>query len=255
MINRCRIGFILLAVLVLSSFVGAAEGENAPSLSKADYGMSFVTWYGGGSFSIAYGVTIYVDPVAMPDGLPKADAILITHPHAENLSLEAINQLLGGYTQIYGPEEAILKISEGGVKVSAEQLHVVKPFEDIVTGSYTFSTVPAYNTTTELHPQTSGWVGYILSIFTPRGEARLYFAGDTSKIVEMENLKGKVDVAYLSIDSEHGMATLAEAVDAAVTLGVEIAVPVRYKSSAEADQFVGMLSGVDGIDGIIMDEK
>ena len=259
MIHRLKFGLAVIFTLLMTWVAEAHEAADMPSLTKGDYGMSFVSWYGEGSFSVIYGVTLYIDPVNVPDNQPKADAILITHPHPENFSIKDIKNLLGGYTRIYGPEDVIARIKESDLKLVDDQLHVVKPFDEVVTGSYTFSTVPAYNNSKDLHPQGEDWVGYIISIMTPRGEAKLYFSGDTNAIPEMETLSGKIDVAFISIDPTHGMDTVVEAVKAATMLDPEIAVPMRYSgepgSDSEADEFVGMLSEVDGIDGVMMNKK
>ena len=259
MIHRLKFGIAVICTLLMTFAAGAHEAVDMPSLTKGDYGMSFVSWYGDGSFSVIYGVTLYIDPVNIPEDQPKADAILITHPHPENFSLPAIKKLLGGYTHIYGPAEVIARIKDSDLKLGEDQLHIVKPFEDIVTGSYSFSTIPAYNMTKDLHAPDKGWVGYIISVMTPRGEAKLYFTGDTSIIPEMETLTGKIDVAFISINPEHGMDTIADAVKAATILDPEIAVPMRYSgepgSDSEADKFVGMLSEIEGIDGVMMNRK
>lgn len=259
MIHRLKFGIGVMFTLLLTWAAAAHEAADMPSLTKGDYGMSFVSWYGNDAFSVIYGVTLYIDPVNIPADQPKADAILFTHPHPENFNLGDIRNLLGGYTNIYGPQEVITQIKESDLKLLDDQLHVVKPYDEIVTGSYSFTTVPAYNTTKDLHPQVNNWVGYIISIITPRGEAKLYFSGDTNLIPEMESLAGKIDVAFISIDPEHGMDNLVEAVKAVTMLDPEIAVPMHYSgepgSEAEADKFVGMLSEIDGIDGIMMNKK
>ena len=259
MSNRLKYLFGLFLGILFVFSANAHEAADMPSLSKGDYGMSFVTWYGNNSYSIAYGVTLYVDPVNIPEGQAKADAILLTHTHPENFSITDIQKLLGGYTHIYGPADVIARIRDEKLKVGEDQLHIIKPFEEVVTGSYSFRTVPAYNTTKALHPQENDWLGYIISVLTPRGDAKLYFSGDTNKIVEMDDLNGKVDVAFISINKEHGMDSVLEAVSAVTVIDPEIAVPMGYSgdvgSDVEADQFVGMLSEVDGIDGEMLNKK
>ncbi len=259
MISKLKIIVILLIISFTSLALQAHEAADMPSLTKGDYGMSFVTYYGNNSFLIAYGTTIYVDPVNVPDGEPKADAILITHPHPENFSISDINKLLGGYTNIYGPADVIAKVREAGVKVGEGQLHILTPRDEVTTGSYQFRAFPAYNTTKDLHPQANQWLGYIVSVFTPRGESNLYFTGDTNKIPEMEELNGKIDVVFISLDKEHGVDSVSEAVEAATTIDPEMAVPTRYtgevNTGSDPDQFVGMLSEIEGIDGIIMNQK
>ncbi len=85
--------------------------------------------------------------------------------------------------------------------------------------------VAAYNTSKRdpegepFHPREAGWVGYELSV---RGE-RLYHAGDTDVIPEMDSVTG-VDVALLPVSGMY-MMTAQEAAEAARRIQPRVAVP------------------------------
>jgi L-ascorbate metabolism protein UlaG (beta-lactamase superfamily) len=101
--------------------------------------------------------------------------------------------------------------------------------------------VAAYNTSKRdsegkvFHPREAGWVGYDLNV---RGE-RLYHAGDTDVIPEMDVVAG-VDVALLPVSGTYVM-TAAEAAEAARRIAPRVAVPMNWGSHlgmrADAEAF------------------
>jgi L-ascorbate metabolism protein UlaG (beta-lactamase superfamily) len=83
---------------------------------------------------------------------------------------------------------------------------------------------PAYNSAPDRqdsHPKANGWVGYVLTL----EGARIYHAGDTDAIPEMETID--CDIAFLPIGGTFTM-TAEEAVDAVRKLGPKIVVPMHY---------------------------
>ena len=88
--------------------------------------------------------------------------------------------------------------------------------------------VAAYNTSKRdsdgraFHPREAGWVGFDVNV---RGE-RLYHAGDTDVIPEMDAVTG-VDVALLPVCGTYVM-TVGEAVEAARRIQPRIAVPSHW---------------------------
>ena len=99
----------------------------------------------------------------------------------------------------------------------------------------------AYNTSKRgpdgrvFHPREAGAVGYDLNV---RGE-RLYHAGDTDVIPEMDAVVG-VDVALLPVSGTYVM-TAGEAAEAARRIAPRIAVPMHWGSvigsRADAEAF------------------
>jgi L-ascorbate metabolism protein UlaG (beta-lactamase superfamily) len=88
--------------------------------------------------------------------------------------------------------------------------------------------VAAYNTSKRdndgnvFHPREAGFVGYDLNV---RGE-RLYHAGDTDVIPEMDHVVG-VDVALLPVSGVYVM-TAGEAAEAARRIDPRVAVPMHW---------------------------
>src|SRR5205085_12530634 len=88
--------------------------------------------------------------------------------------------------------------------------------------------VAAYNTSKRdaegnvFHPPGAGFVGYDLNV---RGE-RLYHAGDTDVIPEMDEVAG-VDVALLPVSGTYVM-TAGEAAEAARRIQPRVAVPMHW---------------------------
>jgi len=88
--------------------------------------------------------------------------------------------------------------------------------------------VPAYNTSKRdgegrpFHPREAGYVGYELNV---RGE-RLYHAGDTDVIPEMDQVAG-VDVALLPVCGTYVM-TAGEAAEAARRIQPRLAIPMHW---------------------------
>ena len=101
-----------------------------------------------------------------------------------------------------------------------------------VSGDHTWLVAPpavaAYNTSKRdedgrpFHPREAGCVGFDLNV---KGE-RLYHAGDTDVIPEMDSVVG-VDVALLPVSGTYVM-TAAEAAEAARRIQPAVAVPMHW---------------------------
>ena len=152
-----------------------------------------IEWLGHSGFRIdARGATIYIDPYRIADG-PTADLILVTHGHYDHYSPQDVERVSGGHTWLVAPP-AVAERAGGRVAsiVPGQQLEL-EPVPGVeVVG------VAAYNTSKRdedgrpFHPRDAGGVGFDLNV---RGE-RLYHAGDTDVIPEMDQVVG-VDLALL----------------------------------------------------------
>ncbi|MBQ1526909.1 MAG: MBL fold metallo-hydrolase [Lachnospiraceae bacterium] len=162
---------------------------------------------------------VYVDPFQMKESPKDADFILITHDHYDHFSPEDIRKAAGEDTVMVVPENMKdkAKEAEGFVKRTV----TVKPGISAEIDDLKLETVPAYNIKKPFHPESAGWVGYILK----DGGKRIYIAGDTDATKEAKAVK--CDIALVPIGGTYTMdaKTAAELVN---ELHPETAIPVHY---------------------------
>ena len=180
-----------------------------------------VEWLGHSGFRIrADKANIYIDPYRVTDG-PKADLILITHAHYDHFSPQDVERLTQEPTTIVAPAAVAERLA--GNVIAVRPGDVVEPIPGVDVRA-----VAAYNTSKRdaegraFHPREAGCVGYELRV---RGE-RLYHAGDTDVIPEMDQVAG-VDVALLPVSGVYVM-TAQEAVEAARRIQPRVAVPMHW---------------------------
>lgn len=188
-------------------------------------------WLGHDTFRFKDDVVIYIDPYELGDSPEKADLILITHDHYDHLSEEDIKKVSKDDTEIVGPPDCREKC-RNLTEIEIGQKKNVKGIK--------IEAVPAYNIDKNFHPQENRWVGYIISI----DDVRIYHAGDTDLIDEMESVD--CDIALLPVSGTYVM-DADEAVKAAKTIDPEIAVPMHYGAIVgdknDAEKFKEALKG------------
>ena len=175
-----------------------------------------VHWLGHASFRLELpsGAAVYLDPYQMRPAAKKADVILITHAHSDHFSPADIALISKAGTRIFGPETL------NGKLVGFTPL---KPGDKAEAGGAVIDAVPAYNIGKSFHPIASGNLGYVVTA----GDLRVYHAGDTDLIPEMEGLKA--DVALLPVGGTYTMDAV-EACRAALAIKPRAAVPMHYGS-------------------------
>lgn len=172
-----------------------------------------IEWLGHASFRIkAAGKVIYIDPFKVEGG-EKADIILITHDHYDHCDQVSINAIKKPGTVIICPQLCSRKVS-GSRKIDVG--------ESISLDDIEVKAVPAYNTDKDFHPKEIG-VGFVVKI---AGKS-IYHAGDTDRIPEMDDLKGKIDAALLPVGGTYTM-NAEEAADAANSIKPKIAIPMHW---------------------------
>jgi L-ascorbate metabolism protein UlaG (beta-lactamase superfamily) len=183
-----------------------------------------LTWLGHSGFLIRAGrANVYIDPYRVPDGVPPADVILVTHHHYDHFSPQDVEKLSTQRTWLIGPATVAERVSGQVVAVAPGEL--VEP--DSVRG-IDVRAIAAYNTSKRnadgepFHSREAGGVGFDVRV---RGE-RLYHAGDTDVIPEMDQVAG-VDVALLPVSGVYVM-TAGEAAEAARRIAPKVAVPMHW---------------------------
>jgi len=171
-----------------------------------------IHWLGHASFKLTGEKVIYIDPWQLPEAEP-ADIILITHQHTDHCSPQDVARIRGPQTAVVAPADCAAEL--GG------QIQVVGPGEKLTVAGVAIETVPAYNLNKPFHPRRNGWVGYVVTV---NGQ-RVYHAGDTDHIPEMEAVRA--DVALLPVGGKYTM-TADEAAAAANVFKPGVAVPMHW---------------------------
>ena len=192
---------ILLAILLMF-FLIKGNAQSVDTI-KTNKGNIIIHLLGHGTLMFEFDdEVIHIDPfskVADYKVLPKADLILITHQHYDHLDSAALENIYKINTSIFWTQDC--------QKDSKFQ----KPATILKNGDRNefkgigIEVVPAYNIVNRradgspFHPKGEG-NGYILTF----GNQRIYVAGDTENIPEMNNL-GKIDVAFLPVNLPYTM--------------------------------------------------
>lgn len=187
------------------------------------------------------GMEVEIDPVAKLGNrtvdytlMPKADYIFVTHEHGDHFDKATLGLLSGGKTQIITNKRCADMYGSGKVMANGDKIQIRNDF--------IIEAVPAYNTTDgrqQFHPKGRD-NGYILTI----DGLRIYIAGDTEDIPEMEGIKD-IDVAFLPCNLPYTMTT-EQLAKAARTIKPKVLFPYHYGQTNVSD-IPNQLKG-DGID-------
>ena len=199
-----------------------------------------IHWYGQDAFRIVdEGKQLYFDPYQLPDGLPAADYVFVTHDHGDHYSPHDVAKVRGDTTRLVAPADVAQQVGEGAIALG--------PGQSTRLDALQVAAIAAYNTTkfrspgVPFHPREKGWVGYLVTL---SDGTVVYHAGDTDFVPEMRTLA--VDVALLPVSGTYVM-TADEAVEAANAFRPKLAVPMHYGaivgSEADAQAFRAGFTG------------
>jgi L-ascorbate metabolism protein UlaG (beta-lactamase superfamily) len=187
------------------------------------------------SFQIIVGeLVIYIDPIEI-GGDEKADYIFITHSHPDHLSSKDISKLIKSETIIVSPKGAVKKLSKFNCKK-----FVVKPSDIINFDKFQCEAISAYNINPiflwiKAHPKSSQNVGYVLTL---NNDLRIYHAGDTDFINEIEEIKD-ISVALVPVGGDNLTMNIEQAAQIANKIKPRILVPMHYELKMK-DELVGL---------------
>ncbi len=167
---------------------------------------------------------IYIDPVEVGSAEP-ADFILLTHAHPDHFSIKDIKNLLKSETIIVCPKGVSKKL-----KNIAGKIYEVRPKEQLHLEGIHIEATWAYNTKSvflwiKAHPRSKGNVGYVLTL---KSGLRLYHAGDTDYIPEMDELLD-IEAALIPIGGDNLTMNGEEAAKIVNEITPKIVVPMHYE--------------------------
>lgn len=174
----------------------------------------------------AGGLVLYTDPVLLDENPPKADLILITHHHVDHCLPEFVAQIRSEKTWLGAFYHSFIKYCAQDIK--GKQIRTVKIGETVELLGVKVTGVEAY-TSRGFHIKGEG-CGFLIEV----EGSRVYFAGDTSRIEEMDML-GPVDVAILPISDNTYTIELEDMAEAARILKPKLLIPVHYTPEHEPD--------------------
>ena len=182
-----------------------------------------IAWTGHSGFRLDVGrAHVYIDPYRVEAG-PPADLILITHGHFDHFSPRDVERLSGEHTRLVAPPAVAERVAGDVTSMAPGEVLDEEPVRGLGVRA-----IAAYNTSKRdaagapFHPREAGCLGFDLNVY---GE-RLYHAGDTDVIPEMDEVTG-VDVALLPVSGLYVM-TAAEAAEAARRIAPRVAVPMHW---------------------------
>ncbi|MBI5047944.1 MAG: MBL fold metallo-hydrolase [Deltaproteobacteria bacterium] len=182
------------------------------------------------------GFVIYTDPVLLDENPPKADLILITHHHVDHCLPEFVVPIRNGKTKLAAFHESYIKYCVEDIK----GVRTVKIGQTIELAGVKITGIEAY-TQRGFHMKGEG-CGFLIE---HKGQ-RIYFAGDTTNIKEMEELKD-IDAAILPIcDNIYAIST-EEIIKAVKIIKPKLFIPVHFTPMDEPDPVVkeGMFATKD----------
>lgn len=197
-----------------------------------------ITWFRGSSVRIRRaGLEVHVDPSAV-DEPSEADYILLTHPHFDNFSEEAIERLRTPDTVVMAPA-SMKKLLEDGD-------HFLRPGDMLQLEGLDLLAVPAHNVDKRFHLPEQGWLGYVFTV----GGVTYYHAGDTDFLPSMFGIR--CDVAFLPCGGHYTMGPV-DAARAGEACGASVVVPIhwgdphgtREDAASIADRFSGDVQILD----------
>lgn len=182
-------------------------------------------WLGQSTVRMTFnGFTVYTDPVTLDPDPPKAGLILISHHHVDHCLPEFITPIRDDKTKLAAFHDSYIKYCVQDIK----GVRTVKVGQTVVLDGARISGVEAY-TRRGFHVRGEG-CGFLIEF----GGQRIYFAGDTAKIEEMDALKD-IDVAILPIADNAYAIDFNEMITAVKAIRPKLFIPVHFTPMGEKD--------------------
>ncbi len=232
---------ILFIFFIATSMTVSAQGGFESDVFENAGGDLRVTFIGHASLLFQFGgLNIYVDPdgrLADFGKMPKADLVLVTHEHGDHFDPQAIEALRQAGTSVF---------TSPGCQPMPANATLLKNGDQARFRNVAIEAVPAYNIVHKrangqpFHPRGVG-NGYILAF----PGLRVYVAGDTEDIPEMNALKD-IAIAFLPMNVPYTM-TPEMTARAARAFKPRVLYPYHY-SGTDPQQLAVLLKDEAGID-------
>jgi len=192
----------------------------------------------------AEGLVVYLDPYNLTLSQVKPAAfVLISHNHFDHLDPNGIKKVAHSATVIIGPTECQKQLA--GLKV--KEIIYVSPGQKLELDGLKLEVMAAYNLNkfksagVVYHPKEDEKVGYVVEL----AGVRIYHAGDTDKIPEMEKLE-RIDITLLPVSGTYVM-DFKEAAETASLIKPKLVIPMHYGSVigslSDAEKFKELATG------------
>jgi L-ascorbate metabolism protein UlaG (beta-lactamase superfamily) len=194
-----------------------------------------IQWIAHASFRLAADdVVVYIDPWKLSSPQPDANLVFVSHGHFDHWSAEDVAAVSRDDTTVVGPADVVESLPSG---------RVLTPGDRIESTGACIEGVRAYNVDKDFHPKDNDWLGAVITL----GGTRVYYAGDTDQIPEMDALS-EVDVALLPVGGTYTMNS-AQAAEACRAIGAKMVVPYHWGdivgTEDDARAFVDATAGCD----------
>ena len=230
----------LFTALVMAAACTPKVEDPDVEVFKAKGGKVEIACISHGSLAISYkDYSIQIDPVKNYGGkvidyesYPKADLILVTHDHFDHYDEATLRLLSKENTRLIMNQTCVKKFGNGTAMKNGDK--------EILSDDITVEAVAAYNTTEghqQYHPKGRD-NGYILTL----DGLRIYIAGDTEVIPEMDAIKD-IDIAFLPCNQPYTM-TPDQLVKAARKVNPIVLFPYHY-SDTDVSGIAAQLEGID----------
>lgn len=180
-----------ITLLIASVFLLNAE----PAVAKLSTGSDSIVIHSLGHASLMFeynNLIIHIDPYSSQanyDLLPDADIVLITHQHGDHYDVNALNKIKNDSTKMVLTKTVSDLGTYSGTKT------ILYNWDSAVIKEVNIKAVPAYNLVNSTNHVKGVGNGYIVTL----GEKRIYIAGDTEDIPEMDSL-GAIDIAFIPMN-------------------------------------------------------
>jgi len=125
------------------------------------------------------GKILYIDPISVDPGAPKADIVLLTHGHADHFSPDDVTKVASPQTVVAGPAACVGLFRLNQLPFEAGESKTILGVSVMAT--------PAYCPDDPRHSKEAGGLGYLIEI----DGARIFYAGDTAAVPELRGLKAE----------------------------------------------------------------